>query len=85
MNIEEIKNLLRDISQFEILEILDNSKTHSKHQGVKNSTSSLTHIEIIVLNHSNLKKLDIHRNIYQKLDSKIKDGLHSIEIKILDA
>jgi stress-induced morphogen len=85
MNIKEIKNLLRDISQFEILNILDNSKAHSKHQGVKNLNSSLTHIEIIVLNHSNLKKLDIHRNIYQKLDSKIKDGLHSIEIKILDA
>jgi stress-induced morphogen len=37
------------------------------------------------LNHSNLKKLDIHRNIYQKLNTKIRDGLHSIEIKILDA
>ena len=85
MNIEEIKNLLRDISQFEILDILDNSKAHSKHQGIKNSPSSLTHIEIIVLNHDNLRKLDIHRNIYQKLNTKIKDGLHSIEIKILDA
>ena len=85
MNIEEIKNLLRDISQFEILNILDNSNAHSKHRGVKNSPSSLTHIEVIVLNHSNLKKLDIHRNIYQKLNTKIKDGLHSIEIKILDA
>jgi stress-induced morphogen len=85
MNIEEIKNLLRDISQFEILDIIDNSESHSKHQGVKHSSSSLTHIEVIVLNHSNLRKLDIHRNIYQKLNTKIRDGLHSIEIKILDA
>ena len=85
MNIEEIKNLLRDISQFEILDIIDNSEAHSKHQGVKDSSSSLTHIEVIVLNHSNLRKLDIHRNIYKKLNTKIRDGLHSIEIKILDA
>ena len=85
MNIEEIKNLLRDISQFEILDIIDNSDAHSKHQGVKHSSFSLTHIEVIVLNHSNLRKLDIHRNIYKKLNPKIRDGLHSIEIKILDA
>ena len=85
MNIKEIKNLLRDISQFEILDIIDNSETHSKHQGVKNLSSSLTHVEVIVLNHNNLRKLDIHRNIYQKLNTKIIDGLHSIEIKILDA
>ena len=85
MNIEEIKNLLRDISQFEILDIIDNSEAHSKHQGIKNLSSSLTHIEVIVLNHNNLRKLDIHRNIYQKLNTKIIDGLHSIEIKILDA
>ena len=85
MNIEEIKNLLRDISQFEILDIIDNSEAHSNHRGVKNLSSSLTHIEVIVLNHSNLRKLDIHRNIYQKLNTKIRDGLHSIEIKILDA
>ena len=85
MNIEEIKNLLIDISQFEILDIIDNSESHSKHQDVKHSSSSLTHIEVIVLNHSNLRKLDIHRNIYQKLNTKIIDGLNSIEIKILDA
>tara|TARA_B100001057_G_scaffold437153_1_gene468761 strand:- start:9 stop:266 length:258 start_codon:yes stop_codon:yes gene_type:complete len=84
MSIDEIKNLLRDISQFQILDIVDNSKAHSKHQAVKNSKSLLTHIEISVLNHKNLRKLDIHRNIYQKLNTEIKEGLHSIEIKILD-
>ena len=55
MNIEEIKNLLRDISQFEILDIIDNSDAHSKHQGVKNLSSTRTHIEFIVLNHNNLR------------------------------
>ena len=84
MNIDEIKNLLRDISQFQILDIVDNSKAHSKHIAVKNSKSFITHIEISVLNHNNLRKLDIHRSIYQKLNTKIKEGLHSIQIKILD-
>ena len=31
MNLDVIKNLLRDISQFEILEIIDNSKNKSEH------------------------------------------------------
>ena len=47
MNIEEIKNLLRDISQFEILDIIDNSEAHSKHQGVKHSSSSIISSRVI--------------------------------------
>ncbi len=84
MSIEVIKNLLADISQFEIIKIIDNSKAHTGHQGIQDSIYSLTHIEIILINHNKLNKIDIHRNIYQKLDNEIKNGLHSIEIKILD-
>ncbi len=84
MNIDVIKNLLRDISQFEILEIIDNSKLHSGHAGIKNTIYDLTHIKIRLINQNNLKKIDIHRTIYQKLDSEIKKGLHSVEIIILD-
>jgi len=32
---------------------------------------------------SDLKRLDIHRQIYSNLNSEIQRGLHSIEIKIL--
>ena len=82
MNLNVIKNHLIDISQFEIKEILDNSHYHTKHSGVQNSKYPLTHIKIIVINHNNLSRMVIHREIYQKLGSEIKRGLHSIEIKI---
>tara|TARA_Y100001935_G_C17233066_1_gene471465 strand:- start:232 stop:489 length:258 start_codon:yes stop_codon:yes gene_type:complete len=84
MNLDLIKNLLNDISQFEIIEILDNSHYHSKHDGVKYSKYPLTHIQIKVLNSSKISRVDIHREIYQKLSSEISKGLHSIEIKILN-
>ena len=83
MNLVEIKNLLQDISQFEILGIIDNSASHSNHKGVENIDYPLTHIEIKVLNHNNLNRIDIHRQIYNKLDKQLKKGLHSIEINIL--
>ena len=34
MNLDNIKILLQDISQFEILEIIDNSAKHKGHNGV---------------------------------------------------
>ena len=83
MNLEEIKILLQDINQFEILEIIDNSASHSNHKGVENLDYSLTHIEIKIINHNNLNRIDIHRYIYDKLDEHLKKGLHSIEINIL--
>tara|TARA_B100000965_G_scaffold333234_1_gene298036 strand:+ start:567 stop:824 length:258 start_codon:yes stop_codon:yes gene_type:complete len=84
MNLDKIKNLLKDISQFEILEIIDNSNLHSNHKGVKELSYPITHVEIRISNHHKLNKVDIHRNVYEKLDNEIKKGLHSIEIKILN-
>ena len=83
MNLEKIKNLLIDISQFEIIKIIDNSSSHASHKGVQDSLNNLTHVEIHVKNPNNLNRLDIHRQIYNKLNSEIELGLHSIEIKIL--
>ena len=84
MNLDVIKNLLKDISQFEIKEILDNSHYHSNHISVQNSGYYPTHIEITVLDSEKLNRVEIHRLIYQKLESEILKGLHSIEIKILN-
>ena len=83
MNLEKIKNLLIDISQFEIIKIIDNSSSHASHKGVQGLSNKLTHIEIHVKNLNNLNRLDIHRQIYKNLNLEIKNGLHSIEIKIL--
>ena len=35
MNLEKIKTLLIDISQFEIIKIIDNSSSHASHKGVQ--------------------------------------------------
>ena len=83
MNLEKIKNLLINISQFEIIKIIDNSSNHASHKGVKGLLNKLTHVEIHVKNPNNLNRLDIHRQIYNNLSSEIELGLHSIEIKIL--
>ena len=82
MNLDNIKILLQDISQFEILEIIDNSAKHKGHTGVENLSTMLTHVELRILNKNNLNKIDIHRTIHEKLDSVFKFGLHSLEIKI---
>ena len=83
MNLEKIKNLLINISQFEIIKIIDNSSSHASHKGVQGLLNNLTHVEIHVKNPNNLNRLDIHRQIYNHLNSEIELGLHSIEIKIL--
>ena len=63
MNLEKIKTLLIDISQFEIIKIIDNSSSHASHKGVQGLTNELTHIEIHIKNPNDLKRLDIHRQI----------------------
>ena len=83
MNLEKIKNLLINISQFEIIKIIDNSSSHASHKGVQGLSNNLTHVEIHVKNPNNINRLDIHRQIYINLNSEIEQGLHSIEIKIL--
>ena len=83
MNLEKIKNLLINISQFEIIKIIDNSSSHASHKGVQGLLNNLTHVEIHVKNPNKLNRLDIHRQIYDNLNSVIVLGLHSIEIKIL--
>ena len=83
MNLDKIKNLLINISQFEIIKIIDNSSSHASHKGVQGLLNNLTHVEIHVKNPNNLNRLDIHRQIYDNLNSEIELGLHSIEIKIL--
>ena len=82
MNLNNIKILLQDINEFEILEIIDNSDKHMGHAGVENIYAMLTHVELRILNKKNLKKIDIHRTIHEKLEPVFKLGLHSLEIKI---
>ncbi|MDG2007508.1 MAG: BolA/IbaG family iron-sulfur metabolism protein [Alphaproteobacteria bacterium] len=83
MLLQEIKNSLQSISEFNIEEIIDVSYSHRGHQSVKNSKDQLTHIEIIVsFFEKNISRIEVHRKIYGKLQKFIDNGLHSISIKI---
>ena len=82
MNLNNIKILLQDINEFKILEIIDNSDKHMGHAGVENTHAMLTQVELRILNKNNLRKIDIHRTIHEKLELVFKSGLHSLEIKI---
>ena len=84
MDLNLIKTLLANITQFEIKEIIDNSHHHSTHIGVQNLDYPITHIQINIINKNKLKRLEIHRAIYQKLSLEQEKGLPSIEIKILN-
>ena len=84
MLLQEIKNSLQSISEFNIEEIIDVSYSHRGHQSVKNSKDQLTHIEIIVsFFEKNISRIEVHRKIYVKLQEFIDNGLHSISIKIV--
>ena len=84
MLLQEIKNSLQSISEFNIEEIIDVSQSHRGHQSVKNLKDQLTHIEIIVsFFEKNISRIEVHRKIYGKLHEFIDNGLHSISIKIV--
>ena len=84
MLLQEIKNSLQSISEFNIEEIIDVSQSHRGHQSVKNLEAQLTHIEIIVsFFEENISRIEVHRKIYGKLQEFIDNGLHSISIKIV--
>ena len=84
MLLQEIKNSLQSISEFNIEEIIDVSYSHRGHQSVKNSKDQLTHIEIIVsFFEKNISRIEVHRKMYVTLQEFIDNGLHSISIKIV--
>ena len=84
MTLEEIKKCFLNVSNFSIKNILDNSHKHSNHISVKNSKIQLTHIEInVIILKKTLSRLEVHREIFLKLQKFIDMGLHSIEIKII--
>ena len=62
MNLDKIKNLLINISQFEIIKIIDNSSSHASHKGVQGLLNNLTHVEIHVKNPNNLNWYSLYNN-----------------------
>tara|TARA_Y100001970_G_C14040494_1_gene753459 strand:- start:661 stop:915 length:255 start_codon:yes stop_codon:yes gene_type:complete len=79
---QRIYNLLtKNFSEF-LIEIIDNSHLHVGHN--KFDGSGETHIQILLKkkNTKGINKINIHRKIYNILESEFTNGLHSLEIKI---
>ncbi len=68
----------------EHVELIDNSANHSGHAGIRDSTSEVTHLKIIVSKDDIKGKntLEKHKNIAALLAEYYKT-IHSIEIKLI--
>ena len=67
-----------------IVNIEDNSYKHAGHS--KFDGKGETHIKILLepKNLKNINRLEIHRKIYELLEYELDQGLHSIEIKLVN-
>ena len=70
------------------LEIINNSHLHSKHfQSEISEIEGQTHFMIRISSQSfkNLSKVECHRRINKVLKEEFKNGLHALEIKIINS
>ena len=66
------------------IEIIDNSNKHSGHNHFDGTQE--THFQIILKNINNNKtnRLNIHRKVNELLKEEFINGMHALEIKILN-
>tara|TARA_B100000965_G_C19226450_1_gene598145 strand:- start:122 stop:376 length:255 start_codon:yes stop_codon:yes gene_type:complete len=76
------KILKKHFIEFDI-KVIDNSFIHKGHNNFDGSGE--THILVEFFNNSKFKinRLEIHRKVNFLLEKEFKEGLHSIEIKII--
>ena len=75
--------LVKNISDFDIL-IEDKSQNHIGHGNFDGKNE--THLSILLKSKCKQKhsRLEIHKKINQLLNNEFKNGLHSLEIKIIN-
>ena len=84
---EKIINKLKENFSPELLEVINNSHLHSRHFKVENlEHHNQTHflIKISSKKFENLKKIETHRKINEVLKEEFKNGLHALEIKVIN-
>jgi len=80
---KKIKHILKNnINDFTI-KVVDNSHFHKSHNNFTGDGE--THIMILLKSNSKsrIKRLEIHKKINSLLKEEFKNGLHSLEIKII--
>ena len=63
--------------------VIDNSHLHKGHNNFDGNDQTHIYIQLKKPPNLELKRLDLHRKINSLLSEEFKDGLHSLEIKII--
>ena len=82
--IERIKKLLKEKFSPLHLIVKDKSKEHAGHNNFNGSGETHIYIEVGSRDFANKKTIDIHRKINLLLKKEFKNGLHALEIKIIN-
>ena len=79
---KRIEKILKKNFSPTILMVRDDSKKHEGHSQVRINAKE-THIYIkMTLNNCNITKMDLHRKVYNLLDTEFSSGLHALELEL---
>lgn len=84
---DKIINKLQENFNPDLLEVINNSHLHSRHFKAENlEHHNQTHFLIKISSNKfeNLKRIEIHRKINEVLKEEFKNGLHALEIKLIN-
>jgi BolA protein len=84
---DKIINKLQENFNPDLLEVINNSHLHGNHFKADNPEHhNQTHflIKISSKKFENLKKIEMHRKINEVLKEEFKNGLHALEIKVIN-
>jgi len=81
---KRIEKILNSNFQQWLIEVVDISSKHSGHNNFTGKEE--THFSIILKQSTknNLKKIEVHRRINFLLKEELNNGLHALEIKIIN-
>ena len=83
--IELIRQLLTQHFQPSLLEIQDDSESHSGHYDASDSEPSHLTLRISSSHFNGISKVNQHKMIYKVLDPIFKAGLHALSLDIVDS
>lgn len=84
---DKIINKLQENFNPDLLEVINNSHLHGNHFKADNPEHhNQTHflIKISSKKFENLKKIEMHRKINEVLKEEFNNGLHALEIKVIN-
>ena len=80
---KRIKKILENNFNDCVIIVIDNSYLHKGHNNFDGNGQTHISIHLKKMPKFKLKRIDVHRKINSLLIQEFKDGLHSLEIKII--